>query len=96
MTANVNPHAYWQTYVNYFVHSAPLSLFMACGIFALALHKKPKQKHFMDALVIFFGKHSFSTLLMHWWIIYRIVNDTLDIHVTWKRPISFMVIYLFV
>ena len=96
MAAKVNPYAHWQTYVNYYVHSAPLSLFMACGIFALALHKKPKCKHFIHTLVTFFGKHSFSTLLMHWWIIYHIVDYTLDLDVTWERPISFIGVYLFV
>ena len=31
---SVNPYVYWQSYVNYYVHMAPLSIFMACGIFA--------------------------------------------------------------
>ena len=93
---SVNPYVYWQAYVNYYVHMAPLSIFMACGIFALALHKKPERKHFWDSLVMMFGKHSFTILLLHWWVLYHIVIYTLNLDITWKQPLVFAGTVIFV
>ena len=69
---------------------------LACGIFALALHKKPERKHFWDSLVMMFGKHSFTILLLHWWVLYHIVIYTLNLDITWKQPLVFAGTVIFV
>ena len=93
---SVDPYAYWQTYINYYVHMAPLSIFMACGIFALALHKKPERTHFLSPLITMLGKHSFTILLLHWWVLYHLAISTLNLDITWKHPLAFAGAILFV
>ena len=93
---SVNPYVYWQSYVNYYVHMAPLSIFMACGIFALALHKKPEQTHRFSPLITMLGKHSFTILLLHWWVLYHLAIYTLNLDITWRHPLTFTGTILFV
>lgn len=96
MAWNINPYTYWQSYVNFYVHMAPISLFMACGVFALALHKKPEHKRRFHAVITLFGTHSFSILLVHWWMLYHIVDYILGWDITWERPLSLIGIVIFV
>lgn len=102
---SVNPYAYWQTYVNYYVHMAPLSIFMACGIFAMALHDKncaSAHSHTgskipsLNPLITMLGKHSFTILLLHWWVLYHIAIYTLNLDITWKHPLIFAGVVIFV
>ncbi len=96
MVVQIDPYTYWQSYVNFYVHMAPLSLFMACGVFALALHKKPEKKRFFHPIITMFGAHSFSILLMHWWMLYHIVDYILGWDITWERPLDLAGIVIFV
>ena len=78
------------------MHMAPLSIFMACGIFALALHKKPEQTHRFSPLITMLGKHSFTILLLHWWVLYHLAIYTLNLDITWRHPLTFTGTILFV
>ena len=69
---------------------------LACGIFALALHKKPEKKHYWSPLITMLGKHSFTILLLHWWVLYHLAIYTLNLDITWRHPLTFTGTILFV
>ena len=92
----VNPYVYWQTYINYYVHFAPLSIFMACGVFALALHKKPAKTHRFDTVIIMLSRNSYTILLLHWWALYHVLIKTWDNSLNWQNPFIFLLSFLFI
>ena len=92
----VNPYAYWQTYINYYVHFAPLSIFMACGVFALALHRKPAKTHKLDTVIMMLSRNSYTILLLHWWSLYHVLIRAFDNSLSWKNPLTFMLSVLFI
>ncbi len=92
----VNPYVYWQSYINYYVHYAPMSIFMACGIFALALHKEPAKTHKLDSVIIMLSRNSYTILLLHWWALYHVLIMTWNRSLSWEHPLSFTVSFLLI
>lgn len=86
----VNPYDYWQNYVNYYVHFAPISLFMACGFFSLALHQRASAGHSrFHSLIIMLSRNSYTILLLHWWALYHILIRSWNYSLSWDRPLYF-------
>ncbi len=92
----VNPYVYWQNYINYYVHFAPMSIFMACGIFALALHKKPARTHKLDSVIIMLSRNSYTILLLHWWALYHVLIRAWNRPLSWEDPLGFAVSFLLI
>lgn len=93
---SVNPYVYWVTYINYYVHFAPWSLFMACGVFALALHRKPSRTHRFDTVIIMLSRNSYTILLLHWWALYHVLIRTWGHGLSWEKPFDFAVSVLII
>ena len=97
MAITVDPYVYWQQYINRYVHFAPMSLFMACSIFALALHKKSSHTGRLAPIVTMLSQNSYTILLLHWWSLYHImVKNILKESPTWEKPVSFIFTVLLV
>ena len=92
----VNPYVYWQHYINFYVHFAPLSIFMACGVFALALHRKPAKTHRFDTVIIMLSRNSYTMLLLHWWALYHVLIRAWDNSLSWEHPLNFAISVLLI
>ena len=97
MAVSVDPYVYWQQYINYYTHYAPLSLLMACGIFALFLHRKSDHTSRPAPIVAMLSQNSYTILLLHWWALYHIIiRHILNVIPTWADPAGFISIVLMV